>query len=329
MSQTLGEKLRAAREERGISISEVAEQTRISPHYLASIEKDDYKTLPGGIFNKGFVKSYGKYVGLDEHEVLQDYARLNVGAAEEEEDGPRTYRPEVLTDDRSAASMAPTIVFAVIILALMSGGIIFLVNYIRNRASSPAAVVSTTTGNTAATSANTGAAELPPATDAMNIEVKAVGESVWISYAVDGATKIQTLTPGESVKAQPKDSFKVSYSKAKLPNLQVIVNGRQITAPAASAKGNIEISINKGNLQQVLQGSQSAVNEPQNNPATAANPQPNPTAEQTRAAAPRPIENPVKPKPVTTATPKPADLTKPKPSQTPIVVGRPRTVPSP
>ena len=60
MSQTLGEKLRAAREERGISISEVAEQTRISPHYLASVENDDYKTLPGGIFNKGFVKSYGK-----------------------------------------------------------------------------------------------------------------------------------------------------------------------------------------------------------------------------------------------------------------------------
>ena len=70
MSLTLGEKLRQAREERGISISEVAEQTRISPHYLDSIENDDYRTLPGGIFNKGFVKSYAKYVGIDEQDAL-------------------------------------------------------------------------------------------------------------------------------------------------------------------------------------------------------------------------------------------------------------------
>ena len=76
MSITLGEKLRQAREERGISISEVAEQTRISPMYLECIESDNYKPLPGGIFNKGFLKSYAKYVGLDEQEVLQEYARL-------------------------------------------------------------------------------------------------------------------------------------------------------------------------------------------------------------------------------------------------------------
>src|SRR6185369_11249664 len=99
MSLTLGEKLRQAREERGISISEVAEQTRISPHYIDSIENDDYRTLPGGIFNKGFVKSYAKYVGVDEQEALQDYSRLisqQEGAGGEE---PKTYRPEVLTDD--------------------------------------------------------------------------------------------------------------------------------------------------------------------------------------------------------------------------------------
>ena len=76
MSTTLGEKLRQAREERGISISEVAEQTRISSLYLKFIEEDNYKPLPGGIFNKGFVKAYAKYVGLDEQEALQDYARV-------------------------------------------------------------------------------------------------------------------------------------------------------------------------------------------------------------------------------------------------------------
>ncbi|MCA1609259.1 MAG: helix-turn-helix domain-containing protein, partial [Acidobacteria bacterium] len=76
MSQTLGEKLRQAREDRGISLSEVAEHTRISSLYISSIEKDDYKPLPGGIFNKGFIKSYARYIGIDEQEALQDYAEL-------------------------------------------------------------------------------------------------------------------------------------------------------------------------------------------------------------------------------------------------------------
>src|SRR5215203_3338442 len=127
MSLTLGEKLRQAREERGISVSEVAEQTRISPHYLDSIENDDYRTLPGGIFNKGFVKSYAKYVGIDEQEALQDYTSLIAGQDGVSADEPKTYRPEVLTDDRATSSMIPTVIFAVVILGLMSWGLLKLV----------------------------------------------------------------------------------------------------------------------------------------------------------------------------------------------------------
>ena len=85
MSLSLGEKLRQAREERGISISEVAEQTRISPQYIKSIENDDYKPLPGGIFNKGFVRSYARYVGFDESQALEEYAQLMAVSAIETE----------------------------------------------------------------------------------------------------------------------------------------------------------------------------------------------------------------------------------------------------
>src|SRR5215207_6391265 len=161
MPTTLGEKLRQAREERGISISEVAEQTRISPMYLESIENDNYKPLPGGIFNKGFVRSYAKYVGIDEHEALQDYARV-IAANEQavEEQQPR-YRPEVLTDDaHSASSIVPTVLFAGIILALMTGGILFVVNYIKNQSDTP-----TLTSNTASNSSNAAAELAIPASN--------------------------------------------------------------------------------------------------------------------------------------------------------------------
>jgi len=329
MSETLGEKLRAAREERGISISEVAEQTRISPHYIASIENNDYKTLPGGIFNKGFVKSYGKFLGLNENEVLQDYAKLNAATEETDAENERVFhRPEVLTDDRSTSGMVPTVIFAIVILAAMTAGILFLVNYLRHR-DSPG--IATATPTPAPANVVPGNAESTPPliTGAMNIELKAVGEAVWISYAVDGASKVQTLAAGESVKVEPKDNFKVSYSKAKLPNLQIVVNGRQLAEPTASPKGTVEVEINKDNLQQLLQGSQTA--------ATGTESSPTPAVEQPRAAT-RPTETPAKPKPEATVmagtptpTPKPAATAKPKPktSPTPIVVGRPRTVPSP
>src|SRR5687767_4779484 len=116
MSLTLGEKLRQAREERGFTLSEVDEQTRISSLYLESIENDDYRILPGGIFNKGFVKSYAKFVGVNEQEALLDYANLIEASSPGETRGPRVYRPEVLTDESSAASMVPTIILSVVIL---------------------------------------------------------------------------------------------------------------------------------------------------------------------------------------------------------------------
>src|SRR5438876_6028764 len=161
MSLTLGEKLRQAREERGITLSEVAEQTRISPIYLESIDNDDYRRLPGGIFNRGFIKSYAKYVGLNEQEALLDYSRLANELDAPQEVETRVYKPEVLTDDRSAASMMPTIITAAIILAVMTGGILFLVSYLR-RPAEPAANSSARTSSNSQTTANTSIETIPP-----------------------------------------------------------------------------------------------------------------------------------------------------------------------
>ena len=138
MSQTLGEKLRQAREAKGLSLSHVAEQTRISPLYLEAIESDDYKVLPGGIFNKGFIKSYAKFVGINDQEALMDYQAMIAGSdtvANEHEQ--KVYRPQVLTDDRHGSTIV-TAVVAVIVLAALTGGILLLVNYLRRNNSTTA-----------------------------------------------------------------------------------------------------------------------------------------------------------------------------------------------
>src|SRR5689334_11068122 len=137
MSLSLGEKLRQAREERGISISEVAEQTRISPLYLKSIEKDDYKPLPGGIFNKGFVRSYARYIGFDEDEALADYAQLVADDPAMLEPDQTLHRSQVMTDDAMSRSVGPTLLVVAVVLAVFVGGIYLLARYLSGPATPP------------------------------------------------------------------------------------------------------------------------------------------------------------------------------------------------
>lgn len=258
MSLTLGEKLRQAREERGISISEVAEQTRISPHYLASIENDDYRTLPGGIFNKGFVKSYAKYVGVDEHEALQDYTRLISSQEGEVSDDPKTYRPEVLTDDRASSSMIPTIIFAVIILGAMTFGLLKLVEYIQNNQNQPESNSNTAVNtNSAVVNTNTNTAPSIPSTNEISVNLKST-EDVSATVVNDTKTTYPTIKPAESIELKAQNSLRISYSKSKANAVQMTLNGKSITLPTQTApnQGTIKFEINKDNIAQILQSGQ-------------------------------------------------------------------------
>ncbi len=68
--------MRLARETRGIALREISEQTRISMRYLEAIESDDYRRLPGGIFNRSFIRAYAKHIGYDEQEALEEYSTM-------------------------------------------------------------------------------------------------------------------------------------------------------------------------------------------------------------------------------------------------------------
>jgi cytoskeleton protein RodZ len=70
-----GERLRAERERRGITLDEVATATKVGPHLLDALERNDLASLPGGPFNKGFVRAYARHVGLDPETAVDEYAR--------------------------------------------------------------------------------------------------------------------------------------------------------------------------------------------------------------------------------------------------------------
>ena len=66
---------------RGVSLDEIAESTKIGTRLLKALEEEQFDLLPGGIFNKGFVRAYAKYLGMDEDQAVADY--LQVSGTEE------------------------------------------------------------------------------------------------------------------------------------------------------------------------------------------------------------------------------------------------------
>jgi cytoskeleton protein RodZ len=126
MAISIGEKLRLERETRGIALRDISEQTRISMRYLEAIETDDYRRLPGGIFNRSFIRAYAKFVGYDEQAAIEEYAQtLRDHGESPDDDAPKSHRSLVYTDDGNAHNRSPfkTLLLAVLILALLSLGI--------------------------------------------------------------------------------------------------------------------------------------------------------------------------------------------------------------
>jgi len=65
-----GRVLAQAREQRGQTIAEVAQQLKLSPHQIESLEADDYSKLPGPVFVRGFVRNYARLLNLDPEPLL-------------------------------------------------------------------------------------------------------------------------------------------------------------------------------------------------------------------------------------------------------------------
>ncbi len=68
-----GEKLRKQREQQAMSLDAISETTKISTRMLRALEEEHFDQLPGGVFNKGFVRAYARQVGLNEEEAVADY----------------------------------------------------------------------------------------------------------------------------------------------------------------------------------------------------------------------------------------------------------------
>ena len=74
---SFGEKLKLEREKRKITLEQISVSTKIGTRMLQALEEDKFNQLPGGIFNKGFVRAYSRFVGLDEDQTVADYLQAS------------------------------------------------------------------------------------------------------------------------------------------------------------------------------------------------------------------------------------------------------------
>jgi cytoskeleton protein RodZ len=130
MSSTpFGEHLKREREMRGVSLEEIAAATRISTRFLEAIENERWDQLPGGVFNRGFIRSIARFLGMDEDSLVAEYdlgaksnghSQTHSVAALPAQDLPRNW---------SAA------VVAVLVLVVLIGGVTFTLVHYRSKIS--------------------------------------------------------------------------------------------------------------------------------------------------------------------------------------------------
>jgi cytoskeleton protein RodZ len=70
---TFGERLKRERDLREVTLEEITQATRIGSRFLEALENEEWDKLPGGVFNRGFVRSIAHYLGLDEEALLAEY----------------------------------------------------------------------------------------------------------------------------------------------------------------------------------------------------------------------------------------------------------------
>lgn len=118
MSSTrFGEHLKREREMRGVSLEEISTATRISTRFLEALENDQWDQLPGGVFNRGFIRAVARFLGLDEDTLIAEYdlvAKDNPeipSLSEPPRETPRNWRPVI-----------GTIIVIIVAIAIIAGG---------------------------------------------------------------------------------------------------------------------------------------------------------------------------------------------------------------
>jgi cytoskeleton protein RodZ len=119
--ESFGARLKREREQRSVTLDEISLSTKISTRFLRALEEGHFEQLPGGIFNKGFVRAYARHLGIDEEQAIADYLAANGGAQPEKPVAvpePTVLEVRAEAERDGAVARIPWGVFAIALLIL-------------------------------------------------------------------------------------------------------------------------------------------------------------------------------------------------------------------
>ncbi len=122
---TFGERLRRAREARGVTLEAIADATRITRRHLDALERGDLDALPAGPFAKSYIQAYAKVLGIDPEPILDTYREREKQRGPEMAEGERRMLEELshLVEHRATGKKRAALQVRTGILALAAIGL--------------------------------------------------------------------------------------------------------------------------------------------------------------------------------------------------------------
>ena len=187
---SVGERLRAAREEKGLSLEDIAAQTRIPRRHLEAIEGADWDRLPAPTYTIGFARSYASVVGLDRADIA-DQLRGEMGGSR------ATTTTEVFEPADPARTMPKGLVIGAIFAVIL---LVLVMSWLSRRSLEQPDETAANTAAPAASATPPPAAAPPAAPAAQGPVVLTASDAVWLQVSEKGGATLFSglLQPGQS-----------------------------------------------------------------------------------------------------------------------------------
>jgi cytoskeleton protein RodZ len=244
----VGERLRAAREEKGLSLDDVARQTRIPIRHLEHIERGEWDALPAVTYSVGFARSYANAVGLDGPAIGAE-VREQLGGMRGPSAAPAYYEP---ADPARVPPRSLAILTAFIAALLVVGYLIWRNNALDDPSVDESAITEGPAGPAAAPPAATAPAPAPAATGPVVISAS---EEVWLRvYDPSGTSLYQgILRPGERYEVPASAPAPMIHTGR--PNVLRITVGNTVIPPLGEPEQRVMgISLKPADLLARVQG---------------------------------------------------------------------------
>jgi cytoskeletal protein RodZ len=270
---TVGQRLREAREAKGLSVEDIAAQTRIPTRHLTSLEESDWEKLPAATYSIGFAKNYAAAIGLDRNEI-GDQLRAEMGGSRP----PAAYAEVYEAVDPARTMPKGLVIGALALLAVLVLGLSWLSNR-SMKAEQPAAEAAEVTPPAVAAAP---AAESSPAP--AGVVVITATEPVWVAIR-DGAAVLKQgeMAAGERFEV-PASAAAPVLTTGKPEALQIQVGTGQAPSIGPAGKRVSDVSLKAADLMQAPATQASPPNSPP--PAADSRPPARPTARRATPEAP-------------------------------------------